>query len=278
MCTILKNKGFDLISDIHLDFWVKVDSPIHKVENRIAEFVDGLLPTNAQKVLVIAGDLGHYNWQNQLLLKQLKQMYEHILLVAGNHDYYLVSTNQEKQYLGRSMNRVIEMKEMCRELENVHYLDGDIIEIDSIKYGGVGMWYDFSYGMKELGYSKEALYSIWWDVMNDSRLIKGLLDKSFAFADVEKKKLDSIIESSEVIISHVGGDWSRVIGNYKFDPVTSFYYFDGSKYFSSLKGKVWCYGHTHQRYDYDAYECRFVNATLGYPSEGKGRRIVQIEM
>ncbi|MCE0453764.1 metallophosphoesterase [Brevibacillus sp. AF8] len=268
------SKGFDLISDVHLDFWVKVENPPHKMIPQIKNFIKAILPETNHNVLVIAGDLGHYNWQNKILIEELKQIYEHILIVAGNHDYYLVSANQEKQYRGKSLNRVIEMKETCSSLTNVHFLDGDIVEIDGINYGGVGMWYDFSYGIKELGYSKEALYSKWWEIMNDSRLIKGLLDKPFTFADEEKKKLDGIIESSDVIITHVGGDWSKA----DHDLVNSFYYFDGSPYFSKLKGKVWCFGHTHQRSDYEANGCRFVDAALGYPGEGKRRSAVHIQV
>ncbi|MFS0553183.1 metallophosphoesterase family protein [Brevibacillus sp. 179-C9.3 HS] len=269
------SKGFDLISDVHLDFWVKVENPLHKMMPQIKNFIKGFLPENHHKVLVIAGDLGHYNWQNKILIEELKQIYEHILIVAGNHDYYLVSANQEEQYGGKSLNRVSEMKEICSLISsNVHYLDGNTIEIDGITYGGVGMWYDFSYGIKELGYSKEALYSKWWEIMNDSRLIKGLLDKPFTFADEEKKKLDVILESSDVIITHVGGDWSKA----DRDLVNSFYYFDGSSYFSQLEGKVWCFGHSHQRFDYEAYGCRFVNAAFGYPGENKKRSVVQIEV
>ncbi|WP_289141444.1 metallophosphoesterase [uncultured Brevibacillus sp.] len=268
------NKGFDLISDVHLDFWVKVENPLHKMVPQIKNFIKAVLPETPQKVLVIAGDMGHYNWQNKLFIEELKQFYEHILIVAGNHDYYLVSANQEKQNRGISMNRILEMKEICNLLSNVHYLDGDVIEVDGITYGGVGMWYDFSYGIKELGYSKEALFSKWWEIMNDSRMIKGLLDKSFTFADEEKKKLDGIIESANVIITHVGGDWSKA----DCDLVNSFYYFDGSPYFSQLEGKVWCFGHTHQRSDYEVYGCRFVNAALGYPGESQKRSVAQIEM
>ncbi|MFA4135190.1 metallophosphoesterase [Brevibacillus sp. BD137] len=266
--------GFDLISDVHLDFWVKVENPLHKMVPQIKNFIKGILPDVHHKTLVIAGDLGHYNWQNRILIEELKQIYEHILIVAGNHDYYLLSANQEKQYRGRSINRVIEMKEICNALTNVHYLDGDTVEIDGTMYGGVGMWYDFSYGIKELGYSEEVLYSKWWDIMNDSRLIKGLLDKTFTVADEEKKKLDAIIEPSDVIITHVGGDWS----NADRDLVNSFYYFDGSTYFSKLDGKVWCFGHTHQRYDYVANGCRFVNAALGYPDERNDQKILQIKV
>ncbi|QDS35020.1 metallophosphoesterase [Brevibacillus brevis] len=120
------SKGFDLISDVHLDFWVKVENPLHKMVPQIKSSIKGILPDIHNKVIVIAGDLGHYNWQNKLFIEELKHFYEHILIVAGNHDYYLVSANQEKQNRGRSINRIIEMKEICSLLTNVHYLDGEI--------------------------------------------------------------------------------------------------------------------------------------------------------
>ncbi|WP_179212510.1 metallophosphoesterase [Brevibacillus brevis] len=85
--------GFDLISDVHLDFWVKVENPLHKMVPQIKNFMKGILPDVHHKTLVTAGDLGHYNWQNKILIEELKQIYEHILIVAGNHDYYLASAN-----------------------------------------------------------------------------------------------------------------------------------------------------------------------------------------
>ncbi|MFE6074197.1 metallophosphoesterase [Paenibacillus sp. NPDC057886] len=60
-------------------------------------------------MLVITGDLGHRNKQNYALLCALKRYYTHILLVAGNHDYYLVNS-KERYKLQTSINRWVEMK------------------------------------------------------------------------------------------------------------------------------------------------------------------------
>lgn len=273
----MKNYNFDLISDIHLDFHINVRHPEHKMNMHISKFVNSILPEQPQSILVIAGDLGHYNHQNKQLLIELKKIYQHIILVSGNHDYYLVSSNVQKRYKNSSMKRIMEMRKMSSEIENVHYLDGNIVEIDGIKFGGAGMWYDFSYGMITQGISKESLYSQWREIMNDSHLIKGLdFRNDFNEAVMENSKLDNIINDCDVIVTHVGGDWSRVNSIYKFDASTSFYYFDGSKYFDDIGGKVWVFGHVHDRIDYDAWGCRFINASYGYPEEARNRKIVNI--
>ncbi|MNP56646.1 hypothetical protein D3C76_1513890 [compost metagenome] len=35
--------------------------------------------------------MGHYNKQNYRFLEKLKEYYSYIILVTGNHDYYLIS-------------------------------------------------------------------------------------------------------------------------------------------------------------------------------------------
>lgn len=271
------NYNFDLISDIHLDFYVDIRHPEVKMRKRISEFVSSILPENPQKTLIIAGDLGHYNHQNIFLLEELKKFYTNIIVVSGNHDYYLVSSSVKSKYKSDSMKRIIEMKEKASRIENIYYLDGNIVEIDGVKYGGAGMWYDFSYGMSMFGKSKEGLFFKWKEVMNDSRLIKGLdFLTDFKEADKEKEKLDKIIEDSNVIITHVGPEWSKIPHEYKYDVATSFYYFDGRPYFEKAKDKVWVYGHVHYRNDYETHGCRFINASLGYPSERQNRKIVHI--
>ncbi|MBT2292076.1 metallophosphoesterase [Paenibacillus albidus] len=89
---------FDLISDVHLDFWVDNSSNQLKLSNRLDQFVASLVPEFPAKTLIIAGDLGHYNKQNLMLLTKLKMYYSRILLVAGNHDYYLISKSLKNKY------------------------------------------------------------------------------------------------------------------------------------------------------------------------------------
>lgn len=123
---------FDLISDIHLDFWVKVDSNLRKMEKKIDVFVDSLIPSSPSNVLVIAGDLGHYNNQNVIMLRSLMRCYESIVMVRGNHDLYLVSGKQSKKYKWLSENRWREMKDFANQLPGLFVLEGDTIALEGI--------------------------------------------------------------------------------------------------------------------------------------------------
>lgn len=276
--TLNKTISYDVISDIHLDFWVRYDSNQKKLERNIDQFIASILPENPSSVLVIAGDMGHYNKQNIIFIKKLKEIYAHILIVPGNHDYYLISSKQKYKYKLDSMNRWNEMKEMYLELEGVHVLEGDTITIEGTTFGGTGMWYDFSFGMKTMNKSYTQIESDWHQIMNDATLIKGLPTNTFMMFDKERTRLEQILDDSDVIITHVGPDWSKIPHEYQMDVSTSFYYFDGTPYFEKLEGKTWIFGHTHVRYDYMKDGCWFINASLGYPSESKAspRKIVTI--
>ncbi|WP_054939915.1 metallophosphoesterase family protein [Paenibacillus ihuae] len=267
---------FDLISDIHLDFWLKRKGPTLEDNLReIDSFVESLLPQEMSHVLVIAGDLGHFNKQNDEMLRSLKRFYAHILVVAGNHDYYLV--NSKVRYkLQTSMNRWSEMKSLASGIEGVHYLEGDIFEWDGVRYGGVGMWYDFSYGTNVLGRSLNFMLDIWANQMNDRNYTIGSPRRPMEFFWEQKEKLDRIIHDSDVIITHVSPDWSQISAEHAGDPISGCYYFDGSGYFSQIDGKVWCSGHVHLNHSYKSNGCLFVNNALGYPNENnrpKGRII-----
>ena len=268
---------FDLISDTHIDFWVNIDSDQEKMKKKLTEFTKRLLPNNPSEILVIAGDLGHYNKQNIMFLNILKETYKHILLVEGNHDLYLVSGKINKKYQNNSLNRVNDMKKMTSEIEGVYYLDGNIININGIKFGGTGMWYDFTYGMKVLNLSRGEVFEAWEEYMNDSIYIRGVESRPYQRFKSEKEKLEKIVYDSDVIITHIGPDWSKIPNKYKDDVCTSFYFFDGSAYLEKLQGKIWCFGHIHERYDYYNGKCRMINASLGYPDEKvNNRKIVNI--
>ena len=265
---------FDLISDIHLDFWVKPDSNLRKMEKKIDLFVDSLIPSSPRNVLVIAGDLGHYNNQNVIMLRSLMRYYESIVIVRGNHDLYLVSGKQSKKYKWLSENRWREMKDFAKHMPGLFVLEGDTITLDGITFGGTGMWYDFSYGMIEHGKTREELDQIWREEMRDRKFIKKQPD----FAK-EELRFDRIIDKSDVIVTHVGGDWSQLSlnsGYVRGDLTTSFYFFDGSNWFDRLGGKTWCFGHVHDHYDYIRNDCRFINNAKGYPHDNPGSKIKMV--
>ncbi|MBA9087282.1 hypothetical protein FHR92_003766 [Fontibacillus solani] len=262
----MSEASFDLISDLHADFWLD-----HKCSKQLSvdRFVDELLPDNPSDVLVIAGDLGHHNTESELLLKSFRRYYRNVLYVVGNHDYYLVNSKERWKNNYRSRNRIINLKETTASLEGVTFLDGTTITIDGTTYGGCGMWHDMSYGVS-LGFSQSELYYLWGRSMNDSSLIIPTFTENRlrTLFESELAKLEHIFDQCQVIVTHVGPDVSNVINKYKNDPVTTFFYFDGSTLLERANGKTWCFSHTHTHYDYIHDKCcRLVNNALGYPDE-----------
>jgi len=158
---------FSYISDLHMDFFVREKNPQNpKMGKQIEKFIDNIL-LNSKKddigeALIIAGDIGHYNAQIEELLKQLKGEFDEIFIVHGNHDMYLVSDNISKQYEWDSIQRTIELKNICNGIDRVHYMDGDIVEFDDILIGGLAGWYDVSF---------PGGIAFWEQLLNDSNLI-----------------------------------------------------------------------------------------------------------
>ncbi|MBD0383020.1 metallophosphoesterase family protein [Paenibacillus sedimenti] len=258
-------RQFDLISDVHLDFWVKETGSLWNLQRKLKKFVRLILPEPCSRTLLIAGDLGHNNKQNYLFLKLIKDYYANILLVLGNHDYYLDKSALQGLSSRDSMDRMKEMKLLASQLPGVQYLDGDMVEIDGVIYGGCGMWYDLQYGMQVLRASQDRIFKHWVTVSNDYSRIRGKPRLTLDMFQNEKTKLEKVLAASHVILTHVSPDWNQVPEGRVLDLSSSFYYFDGSPYMNHLSNKIWCFGHVHHRMDYVHHHCRFINASLGYP-------------
>lgn len=117
---------FDIISDLHLDFHLKQNANEKKYDafckNKL--FDEGF---EHGEILLIAGDLSHYNNQTKAFFEYLvKKYYKELFFVTGNHDMYLINKKQEKKYKN-SQARLTELKEMFKDNEKIHYLDGDIV-------------------------------------------------------------------------------------------------------------------------------------------------------
>ncbi|OME71500.1 hypothetical protein BSK65_10695 [Paenibacillus odorifer] len=271
--------SFDLISDLHADVWLQQYDYAKQVS--VDVFVDALVPANPSKFLVIAGDLGDLNSQNELLLHSFKHHYKYILLVMGNHELHLIN-EFEKELYGDSMIRLKAMKEKAERIEGVTYLDGSIVIADGIKFGGAGMWHDFSYGIS-LGYSKSFLYDLWLKNMkkSDSDLIfpRFSHDSLEAFFQAELRELEAVTDECQVIVTHVGPNAASMPCKYKESPVSTFFYFDGDHLLNRAGSKVWCYGHSHAHSDYvHSSGCRLINNALGTPRDRTGAKIRTVHL
>lgn len=254
---------------MHLDFWVENSSNHLKQDTKLESFIMNILPEVPSNTLVIAGDLGHYNSQNYKLLEKLKKHYKYIVIVPGNHDYYLISKSIKAKYKYNSLNRLHEMKLMTAQLTGVFFLDGDHVELDGIIFGGCGMWYDFEYGLQVLNADWDHIFKNWKSKSNDSVLIEGSPRLVKDMFQQEKSKLQKALIKADVIVTHVSPDWSAIAADNENEIWNSYYYFDGQEFFKNINERIWCSGHVHKRFDYKKYGCRFLNASLGYPDENK---------
>jgi DNA repair exonuclease SbcCD nuclease subunit len=248
-------------SDIHLDFWVgNTNSP-----SKIREFVSEILKPVEMDVLIIAGDLGHFNFQNALLLDELKKYAKKILITFGNHDLYLVTSEQIEKY-ENSFNRLNEFKEMIKHIPEVYFLDGELMEINGFKILGAGGWYDFSYEIKH-GYSLDYMRKSWEKTMNDSRKIIPKIDP-INFSLLEKEKLRRFIRKADIVFTHVPPVYVSCHGDAIMDSFYTFYGYD----LLTDNIKYWIFGHCHEPFDFYETHIRFLSSPLGYPFLRTGQR------
>lgn len=259
-------------SDVHWDFWIPPTDPEFAQFKRFKKLFDIIIPKDHSDTLLLTGDIGHSNSQNELAFSLLKEYYKNILWTSGNHDLYLISKTQMQKYNYNSFNRLNEMIDMASKIEGVHYLNGNIVNIDGLNIGGCGMWYDFSYGINNHSLTIQYLEEVWHHRSNDSRLIKvdntvhGMIDNLEYFKE-QYALMEKIHKDCDVVMSHIGPDDSFVPEHYK-EPTTSFYYYDGSKILENMNhNQVYFFGHTHDPYNTVSKSggTRLICNPLGYP-------------
>ena len=257
----------ELISDIHIDFWINPKENTQKQTTLIKEFVKNILKPTSNETLVIAGDLGHYNNQNLLLLKELQNYYRYIIITWGNHDLYLVSKRQEKLYK-TSFARLESFKKALLEYENIFFLDGDYLELEGVKFWGSGLWYEVP----------KHLMQDWFTISNDGVFIKE--DKIF-YSDFDsfgrqkiykfnpnklyQKELEKLekVKDIDIIITHIPplfiGDKNKV--------EDYFYYSNAKAFIEKLQAKYWLFGHYHKGYNNRYKTTQLLASPLGYKNE-----------
>lgn len=261
-------------SDTHLDFWCReVNQENPKFYKQLDQFISNLKPEPAD-VLIVAGDIGHYNTQNIEFLKRLKEIYPKIIVVAGNHDLYLVSRNIQERYNFNSFTRLSEFKQMCED-NDIVFLNGNTIDVEGVTIGGCSMWYDLP---------TDGLITQWKEVMNDSNLIMekenfrhplayGAMHKTVSF-DTQKYYLEqlSLLEAlpkCDVFVSHVSPNIipDEFKGGYVGDHNNVFYETDNLSFLQDKEVKVAIFGHIHRHLEYTEGGIEFIASPVGYPGE-----------
>ncbi|MRI57995.1 MAG: hypothetical protein C6H99_00640 [Epsilonproteobacteria bacterium] len=222
------------ISDIHLEFHIKNAHP-----KKIDYLVHALLPSKDffADVLIVAGDIAHYNHFSIPFLRRLKEHFTQILVTYGNHDLYLISDRQQKKYHQDSFRRLEEFKEQCARY-GIVFLDNDFFEYQGICFYGLMGWY------------RVEDYALWKELSNDAKFIKGPFDPNRLFFEAYEKLL-CFHRPIDILFSHVPlFDLRDEKSSYD-----SYYYWLGEyakktlSHIKKLGVKGYIFGHTHKSVD-----------------------------
>jgi hypothetical protein len=264
--------NFDLISDFHLEMnimnnslrlWRKGD-PIYYAWN-----VD-----RKSNTLVMAGDVSNCVYNTRCVLREAAKYYDHVVFVDGNHEHY----HYLNKYRDPSVRSNMRALRTFSKLLNITYLDGKTTYRNgNTLFIGANGWYDFEMAY---GYSKEEQHYVWDTTSNDSRINFGNTDPvklakeqaNMIRENLSKASEDDTIENVVVVthtIPHMKGmindvthPWYKLNGAYGCAELNNLLTAKGIE-----KVKVWCYGHTHFRYDFVDNGIRFVCNPRGYRGE-----------
>ncbi len=259
------------ISDLHLDFITHTCSEQKSVKLYKNLFKDIENPEDA--VLVIAGDISHYNIQSFYFIRDKAKMFKHVLVTSGNHEMYNISKKQELKYTGL-FDKICELKEYLKDIDNVTFLDGNHIVIDGIKFAGAMGWYDCSYFYKvQPSVYAASMITHWNSYSNDSNRIPELNDPLDLFK-IEIEKIKSAIRSlPDVMISHICpiSEPLAFQTEFKNEKGSAYYSFNGLDLIEKYKPKYWIHGHMHNTSEFEIYDTTLVRNPAGYPGENDVR-------
>lgn len=264
-------KHFDYTSDLHFDTHLTKDFSEEEFIIKYSKY----FKNKKSIILVIAGDIGEDNDMNIKALCYIKKIfkYQYILLVLGNHDLYLSNPETINLY-GDSFNRIKHFKNLIKKEKDIYLLDGNIIEIEGIRFGGTMGWYDGKYITNNLNSSEtkdfQYINNLWAEYFPDFMSIRDI-NHFNDFCRIENNKIESIYKNCDVMITHINPSIQKdhTEKKYRENDLSGFFSFDGSRFLKDTTAKVWLFGHTHYQISFKVHNVICSSNPFGYPSEVK---------
>jgi predicted phosphodiesterase len=198
------------------------------------ELINKLQPAD---VLVIAGDLDAGD-NLKALLNVMCDKYPHVVLVAGNHEYYGSSRGAVHQCFSS----------VASKRRNLHFLNNGTVTIEGQRFVGTTLWWWADEFWVRQNIAK---------CLNDFNQIAGYAGWLKEANDKAVKFLTKTVQSDDVVVTHHAP--SAV-----FDTHQAYHTELMSPYPKVALPKVWAFGHTHNKVYDQIGHTLFVNEPFGY--------------
>lgn len=227
------------ISDIHTEF-MSVELQMPSVVQSIREGVPDA------HILVIAGDLGSYISFKKIhkFLSMITPLYETVLYVLGNHEYYAPLNRTEPVTLAKLK---ADYRGLENDFKNLFILDDSDILIQGKVFVGTTLWFDTQnpFAITQQGYLNDYRY-----IPGQATTLESLADKSYAYVEMLASFADTAPSKIDVLITHHGVS-PQVHEKFRGNQNNIFYYRDITRMIERMDiGRI-IHGHQHNNHSYD---------------------------
>lgn len=236
-----------LASDLHLDL-LKPDWPGERL----------IGPVPGVDVLVLAGDIANGAEVFRLFAAWPTPTRVPIVFVAGNHEFY-----------GHSIEPMLEKMREGAEMNNIHFLENESVEIGGVRFLGTTLWTDYRLArdrtqLHQMEHAQRGLsdhYQIRTGRNNKFTAQDALNRHEVARAWLEEE-LAKPFDGKTVVVTHHGPHPLSVHPRYVGDRMNAAFVSDLSALMPGVD--LWLHGHTHAGSDYQVGRCRVVANPAGY--------------
>lgn len=240
------------INDLHWEFWKKEGYTFDKY------WEEFFLPAD---VCCIAGDIANCYEHEVEILQYLKSRYFKVIYVAGNHD--LGVFNRDK-YKNDIKNSYVKKNMLAKKIHN--QLDGNIIKVNGVTFGGSCGSCDWSWVEKNFPDTDKDFFTLWQDWF-DGRWWKMDSSSPVILFNEEYKKLQAVAEQKpNIFVTHFQPLSCPIADSYKNDILTGMFVYDDSN-LNLPSGTIYHFGHTHSKLKLEQNGVLYLNNCIGYPEE-----------
>lgn len=240
------------INDLHWDFWKKQKYSLEKF------FDEFFLPADT---CCIAGDIGNDYEHSIEIMKYLNGKYAHVVYTMGNHDLGIFKKDRYKLNLQKTIDKKLAFQRIMS-----NQLDGTVLKIDNVSFGGSCGTCDWSWSFKNFETSDED-FLIRWQNWFDCKWWRVDSSSPWVILDWEMKKLQHVSSlKPKVFVTHFQPLSCPTPEMFNKDIMTGLFIFDDST-LNLQPGTIYHFGHTHSKLKLEQNGILYLNNCVGYPEE-----------
>lgn len=245
-------------SDLHLEF---SDYEIHNEDNADILILAGdIMPISCLKSdiqSIKSTDASRF----LRFIELATSLYNHVIWIMGNHEYY-----------GADITDLSGIKELLAGYTNLHILENESVQLDSVTFIGGTMWTDLNKNDPSTKYRAVGLLNDFHYITDNHEPFN--VDNWYSLHQQFIQYINNYFASNAadnpvVVITHHSPTFETIDARYKGSFIMNGLYCSSLEEFilDNTNIKYWIHGHLHGCDQYDLGDCKIRSNTRGYPSE-----------